>query len=218
MTEPARYTDRREEVVTIKDPWDKGRGISFEQGWGTGGRSELAGLPAGTRLVAEMSGGRVTGFQTFDADARWLYRLSDQDLEAEHRRIMEDMDRRHHEQLDENREDWARREAALPDWIRARLESFHHTGGEKFELDGWGYELIVAELAAMYAEQGKPPFEDTAEINAYAEHEGTSGNQHGVAKLLASVHNQDPDYSLAGTPSALTPLTGDKDYSGAEPS
>ena len=110
--------------------------------------------------------------------------------------------------LRDNRADWERREAALPYWVRARLLHFHAAAGRGFETDGWGYELTVAELAVMYAENAS---EDAVE--AYAAEHGTSWNQHQCAQVLAASHRDDPTWTAAGTVSALSPITGDPDYS-----
>lgn len=60
---------------------------------------------------------------------------------------------------------------------------------------GWGYELIVCELAVMYAAMGpqildKTPstITDTPEISAFADAHGTSGAQHSFALALAQHH------------------------------
>ena len=84
--------------------------------------------------------------------------------------------------LRDNRADWERREAALPYWVRARLLHFHAAAGRGFETDGWGYELAVAELAVIHAENAS----DDA-VKAYAAEHGTSWNQHQFARVLAEV-------------------------------
>jgi len=89
-------------------------------------------------------------------------------------------------------------------------EHLHSTYHETFELEGWGYELVVCELAALYA---KSNCADDETIDSYAREQGTSGNQHGIAKSLARAHLAGA--SLAGTVSALSPLTGDPFYAGS---
>jgi hypothetical protein len=129
----------------------------------------------------------------------WLFRKSDQDLEEDHRKMIEGFDRKDRERLAAHRDEWTAREAALPEWARARLARFREAGGENFELKGWGYELIVCELAVLYA------VGDQAGVDALAEREGTSGNQHDCAEALAKHGDV--------LPAALSPLTGSADYS-----
>ena len=51
-------------------------------------------------------------------------------------------------------------------------------------------------------------------VSDYCRDGGITGNQHGMARALARAHHEDPERSLAGTVSALAPITGDQDYSG----
>lgn len=135
----------------------------------------------------------------------WLYRKTDHEVAVERARFREQAAERQRAQLEEHRERYMAREAGLPDWIRARIESFHETGGETFELEGWGYELCIAELAVLYVESGGS---DSERVKAFAEMLNTSLHQHNVAKTLAQHHTE----NMAGTPSALTPLGIDPGY------
>lgn len=166
-------------------------------------------LTPGTSYQLETRGGpfgRITGWQVA---GRWYGRKSDQQLDAEHAAFVADSERRRRESLGRNRADWTRRTAELPHWVRERIETFRSRGGEKFELDGWGYELCVAELAVMYAASDGA---DSEQINDYGAQRGTSGNQHDCAKALARAHLA--GQPLAGSVSALSPLTGDAFYDG----
>lgn len=145
----------------------------------------------------------ITGIRV---DGQWVMRKSDQDLDEEHRALVERINRDRAERLEKNRENWQKRQDALPDWIRTRIEGFHQTGGEGFALDGWGYELTICELAVLYLASG---LEDDDTIDSFAHQHGTSGNQQDFAKALARHHDED----LSGTVSALSPITGDADYS-----
>lgn len=134
----------------------------------------------------------------------WLFRKSDQDLAEDHRKMMEEFDRKDRERLAEQRADWTAREKALPHVWQQRIQRFREAGGESFELRGWGYELVVCELAVLYAAG------DEAGVGALADREGTSGNQHDCAQALVK-------WQRAGQadqfPAALSPLTGSADYS-----
>lgn len=162
-------------------------------------------VAVGQRYITES----VLG-STPSAVFRCTWRKSDEDLDADHEAFSEQWKKEKHDRLEESRDEWTLREAALPQVLQDRLNNFRKKAaavGNDFEVEGWGYELVVSELAAMYAEQGDPegPYEDTAEIVAYASKEGTSGNQHGFAKALARGLIRDPE-QVQESISALTPL------------
>lgn len=146
---------------------------------------------------------------TLDGDD-WLFWKSDDDLEREHAQMMEGFVKEKRDGLAANREDWTAREVALPAWLRARFATFRErAGADVFDLEGWGYELCVAELAVLYLEHGVT---DGPEVMAYAKAKGTSGNQHDIAIALARQRLRNPAYSAARTASALTPITGSPYY------
>lgn len=163
-------------------------------------------LSVGDTIVIEQRGSQITGWRF---QGVWYDRKSDEDLERERQEMLDDIERRNREMLDANREDWQRRTDALPDWIKCRIDSFMETGGEHFQLKGWGYELCIAELAVLFE---APDFAETAEVNAYCADHGLTGNQFGMARALARGHHE--GQYLGGTVSALSPITGDADYSG----
>lgn len=135
--------------------------------------------------------------------AKVFFHKTEEDLEAERQASIADSRRRHEEMLAENREDWLRRENALPHPLQKRLDNFRFKAGfHVFQREGWGYELVVSELAVMYAETAG---EYSDEIRAYDTAEGCSGNQHDYAKALARLLTADPD-SVPETVAALAPL------------
>jgi hypothetical protein len=183
--------------------------LTWSNGWSFGGCpvEHASALTVGTEAEVEtVRFSTVTGIRVA---GRWLYRKSDQDLMAEHEAMVDRNNRDRQAQLDRNREVWQARQDALPSWLRTRLEYFHERGGEHFRRDGWGYELVVCELAALYA--ASPDATETREIDEYALLNGTSGNQHDCAQALAQ------RFYRTGVavefPAALTPITGDPDYS-----
>jgi len=205
------YTDRRLEIVTITG---LGGGIHMSSGWTTGHRDALrdrlvVGMEVGveTRNLSTITGWLLPG-------GEWVDRKTDADLNREHEEMVAGFARQRREEMDKHRADWQARTDALPDWVRTRIESFREKSGEQFELDGWGYEMVIAELAVLYVEQD-PDADEPADgpIMTYAREHGTSGNQHDFAKALARAHVDDPAFSLAGTVSALSPITGSADYS-----
>ena len=141
---------------------------------------------------------------------QWLWRKTDEALADERRVELARFALRQAEDLAAGRQAWEAREAALPGWLRVRLATFRERGGERFELDGWHYELIVAELAALYVESG---MEETEEVTAYADAHGVTANQDEVARMLARARLAKHDgWTAAGTVSALSPITGDPFY------
>lgn len=155
-------------------------------------------LVVGDEFELETRGfSQITGVRL---DGEWIMRKSDQDLERDHAKFREDWHAKQVANLEKNRASWLERENALPKWIKDRLDTFHERGGEVFEIEGWGYELIIAELAVLYRESNG---EDSPSINEYAALHGTSGHQHSTARLLARAADDD---SLANTVSALRPL------------
>ncbi|NUO57262.1 MAG: hypothetical protein HOV78_11390 [Hamadaea sp.] len=213
------YTNRWLEASTVQS---LDNGVLFIGGWGFGASDEQKEMLAvhDTYLVEHDRTMRITGMATIKQAPNgllvdeWLWHMSDQDLEREHEEFVARMRRRSEETLAANRENWTRREAALPDALRRRLERFRANGGDDFDREGWGYELVVCELAAMYAASGQT---DSDEINDYARREGTSGNQHDYAKALSRHLTDDPAEQdlIANSVSALSPITGDADYSKA---
>ena len=203
------YTYRQVESYTVKA--NDGTSITTATGTGFGIAPEIAAqLPVGTDFVLETQNmSRVTGIF---AHGRWVMRKSDQEIEREHEAWKEKWEQEKRDRLVTDCAKYEEEEAVLPDWIKYRLTHFHISGGEYFRLNGWGYELVIARLAVAYNESGGA---ESDEVNRIANEEGTSGNQHDVAKALARIHAESDDPSaLAGTVSALTPITGDPFYKG----
>ena len=200
------YTNRRTEPWTIASK-DRSS-IGATSGWHVGLPEPVAArVEVGQTYTVEFIGTQITGIVI---DGEWAFRKSDQDLERERQEFRERMNREHEELLLQHRDEWRRREKALPVPLRQRLIHFREKGGRTFDRDGWGYELVVCELAALYqASSG----EDTEEIDAYGCENGTSGNQHDYAKALAKMLDSEPE-KVGQTVSALTPITGDPYYAG----
>jgi hypothetical protein len=187
--------------------------ILTEESTGFGIKTEIGALlPVGKEFVLETKNfSQITGFLIDDV---WHGRKSDQDLADELEQFRADRLIKQEAEWAEHHEDWQEREDALPDWLRERFATFHEKGGHNFEIDGWGYELIVGELAAMFSNTPPEHWEDDAALNEYAKKNGISGNQWGFGKMLATAHANDPTESMAETPGALTPISGDPFYEG----
>lgn len=134
----------------------------------------------------------------------WLFRQSDQQLGDERAEQNRKWDQERRDTLEKCRGRWQEIEDGLPDWLQARLARFRTAGGEAFELDGWGYELTICQLAAMYLA------DDTDAIRELDGAAGCSGNQHSCAKALAELHRRGD--SIDRVPAGLSPLTGSADY------
>ena len=220
MTETSEtFTNRTRELAEVEKVADDGL-ITFMGGWNF---HPPVKLEAGKTYMFEFHGrgtigrpivgiGKITqeGMNWTDplSSVSWLYRKTDQELETEHQALRDRINQERQERLDAHREAWTVRENDLPEPLRARLENFRRHGGEYFDREGWGYELVVCELAAMYAESGG---KESDLISFYARAEGTSGNQHEYAKALARMMTTEPE-KCAETVAALAPLTGNAFY------
>lgn len=220
----AQWVEKREHSTgsakdgTTSESW----AITGTTGWTAGCSKEVYDLLTdGKPYILETKNlSQITGWII---DGQWYDRKTEEELTAANEEWKANWEREKAEELEKNREEWQRRQDALPDWLRTRLETFHEKSGGKFAVEGWGYELCVAELAVMYTTIGpdildKDSFsvKDSDEISAYASAHGTSGNQHGMALALAKAHLQEPELDMAGTVSALSPLTGDAFYEGKD--
>jgi hypothetical protein len=215
-----RYTDRDVDLVVIESI--EGSALHFDNGWSFGGvpPEVLPLLTVGGEYLQEthrlsLVTGMATCYRTRSGDpvvGQWLWHKTDADLDRELAEMLAESQARYEAVLAENRSDWSRREAALPLSLRRRLERFRANGGHGFDVNGWGYELVICELAVLYAESHQA---DTEAIEKYASLNGTSGNQHDYAKALSRHLNDDPTDQdiVANSVSALAPLTGDADYS-----
>lgn len=101
---------------------------------------------------------------------------------------------------------YAQWEDELPDWLKARIQRFRDAGGEKFLLEGWGYELVICRLADLM-DRGLE-----ADAEKLSSDEGVTGNQWNCAKALAGGRAQHGDGYAAAVPAGLSPITGSADY------
>lgn len=201
------YTRRRVEKVTVRGI--DGRNLDLSSGWGCYAPENVAALLSeGKEFVIEYRGAMtISGWLI---DGTWYDHKSDEDFA----RDLADLSRTFHNEkvqdLKTHRKEWKKRTAALPDWIRARIEYFKAAAGARFELEGWGYELIIAEMAVMLAEDR---LEESGSFKEYMQTNDVSGNQYEMAKALADARIRDSGFDFAGTVSAMSPMTGSADYS-----
>lgn len=200
---------RRLEEFTVKSVKDHGASLEIHMstGW-TFGRSKAAlgrDIAVGETLWQEtIQLTRITGLRDRYG---WLFHLTDQDLADEAREFSEKMQRDDVVRLEKNRKKYAAWEDALPPWLKARIQRFRDAAGEKFLLEGWGYELIICRLADLM-DQGRE--EDADKL---ASDEGASGNQWSCAKALAAGRKEHGDDFAVRVPAGLSPITGSADYS-----
>jgi hypothetical protein len=184
------YTNRSLEAqwVTSKN----GNAITGTSGWtALAPEAVTERLNVGDPYIVETKGfNLISGWLI---DGVWYERKSDQQLQRQHDEYVERARRRDREYADAHRDEWREREAALPEWIAPRIRAFHERPEFDTEPMGWGYELVVCELAVLYSAIGtsiltRDADHDSDEINAFARQHGTSGAQHGMALALARHH------------------------------
>lgn len=216
MTIPAHHTaehyaqmNRKLQGFTVTKVQDSGSSLTItgDHGW-TFGRSKAdlgRNISVGDSLWIEtIKLTQITGLR--DANG-WLFHMSDQDLADEARKFSEDLHREDVVRLEKNRKLYAGYEAALPDWLKARIQRFRDAAGEKFLLEGWGYELMICRLADLLDRDLKD------EAEKLASDEGASGNQWGCAELLVRGRHEMGDEVALLVPAGLSPITGSADYS-----
>lgn len=192
------YENRRLEAQFVKSKHHQDDSdhyaITGTSGWTAGCPREVFELlNVGDPYILETRG--VTTITGWIVNGSWMARKSDQDIEREHQAFVEASARRHAEYVAQHRDEWVQREAALPDWVADRLRVFHANPAFESEPMGWGYELMVCELAVLYADMGPAILDrdqftitDSPAVSAFAHVNGTSGAQHGMALALAKRH------------------------------
>lgn len=220
------YTGRSIEPVVIAKVHDDGQTVTWTNGWSFWGIpvEHRAHLAEGAEFLFETvqfstATGMATMYRTRAGEPvvdEWLWHKTDAALEREHAEMVAGFAAEREASLRANQDDWLRREALLPLSLRRRLDRFHANGGHEFKASGWGYELTVCELAVLYAASEQL---DSEAVDEYARKHGTSGNQHDYAKALSRHLTDDPadEDVVANSVSALSPITGDADYSASTP-
>lgn len=197
------YTDRRHERVRL-EKITRGDGdyctVQWANSWGCGLPLNASALRVGQSYTLETKGfNNVAGLADPQTD-EYLFRRSDQYFEEEHRKFVEELNASREKELREHREEYQAREDALPEPFRSRMRKFHEKPA--FELEGWGYELIICELAVVMMDN---PHDD-GPADDFASKHGMSGNQFGCARALASYTKATGD--VENVPSGLAPLNG----------
>lgn len=216
MTIPEHHTaagwakrPRSLEGFTVTNVEDGGDYLTITGGHGwTFGRSKAdlgRDIRVGDELWIEtMQLSRITGLRDRNG---WLFHLTDQDLADEAVQFSADLERERTVALEKNMKLYAQWESDLPEWLKARIQRFRDAAGEEFLRNGWGYELVICRLAALF-DSG-----DEAAAEKMASGEGVSGNQWECAKALAKGRSLHGDEYAAAVPAGLSPITGSADYS-----
>ena len=194
------YNDDTRRYVHLKEiEPNGGRGLS----WGTRVDDDLD-VKVGDIALLGIDGFNNVGFCLLNG--RVIRNMSAEDYEREHKEMIERHDRERQERLDANREEWTAIESYLSEQSRSRLQYFREHS-ENFDRDGWWYELCIGELTDMLVDS---ELEETDEIKNSLAYQSCSGNQFGMAKALA--REILAGGSIAGTVSALSPITGKPNY------
>ena len=191
------FTKRRLEQITVKAIDEHGLTTTDHSGFGVPSYVASQVKPGDVLHVEFYKFNNIGGL--LKPDGEYLFHRSDEYFD----RKFEEWLAKHKQELEEryeaNKDDWQQRTEALPPRYRGRLERFLNDpeSGAEFRKEGmgWGYELIVCELACLYQEHGVGggTFDtEPAEIREFASKHGTSGTQHDVAKSWAS----NPDAAL----------------------
>jgi len=206
------YTERETELITIKavTRWaDEHNIVEVHSDQGKTFMLPLAyyeRIEQGGVVLVETRHGYVSGWRV---DGEWIKRYTDQELDDQIQTRIAEAKEAAEKHLAEHRADWRSREAALPTFIRERIEFFREVVGHNFDLTGWEYELVVAELCLLYM---RSKGDDAPVVDKYCAKHDVDENQRQVAKMLALMAKQAPGRSMTQTPSALYFTTGHPFY------
>lgn len=133
----------------------------------------------------------IGGIMTMDKE--YLFHRSDMYFEERLEKFIAENKRKGEERYLANKADYIKRTKELPERYRNRLNRFldDPKSAESFRKEpmGWGYELIICELAVLYEKypNKRGSWDDEhEEIKAFAHKHGTSGTQHDVARSWAN--------------------------------
>lgn len=169
--------------------------VTGEDGWGAGIPKEAFELlKVGDPFVLETKGFNTIG--GWVVNGQWFGHLSDQEIQRRNDESLAKMKAEHLAYVEEHREEWTRREEALPDWAKAVMAKNRKSADFETDYMGWGYTLIAIELAVLYAEMGDAVkdaetfrgFQDSDKIREFHAANGTSGNQADWGFGLARAH------------------------------
>jgi hypothetical protein len=185
------FTKRRFEQITVKEVYEGSLSTTDSTGFGIPSYVASVIKPGDVLQLELYKFNEIGGLMK--PNGEYLFHRSDEYFTRQHEEWLAEHKKKQEDHYEANKDDWQKRTEDLPDRYRARLERFINDPekGEEFRKEGmgWGYELIVCELACLYEEHGfgGGSFDTEPEpVRAFALDHGTSGNQHAVAKSWAS--------------------------------
>lgn len=134
-------------------------------------------------------------------DGKWVNRRTDDEI-REHEKLEAEQSYAVKKKFyDTHRAYWEELEAALPEWLKEQVDSYRQEAAEDtsysgdFDLDYWGFSVVVATLAWLYYGIGDdliehnyetlPESMEPRELKEFAAKEGTTETQHKMAVLIA---------------------------------
>jgi hypothetical protein len=179
------FTKRRLEKITIKRV-DKGSLLTTDSTGFAVPEYVIPEIKEGDTLYLELYKFNDIG-GLMKPNGEYLFHRSDDYFIQRLAEFIAENKRKGEEMYHANKADYIRRTKDLPERYRNRLNRFldDPKSAESFRKEpmGWGYELIICELAVQYEASGG---EDNEDVMTIARHYGTSGNQHDVAKAWAA--------------------------------
>lgn len=180
----ATFTKRRLEQITIKEVGTGSLTTTENTGFGIP-EYVVPMLKEGEELYVELYKFNEIG-GLMKPNGEYLFHRSDDYFANRLAEFIAENKRKGEEMYHANKADYIKRTKLLPERYRNRLNRIldDPKSAESFRKEpmGWGYELIICELAVQYEASGG---EDNEDVMTIARHYGTSGNQHDVAKAWA---------------------------------
>lgn len=185
------FTQRRLEKITIKNVGEGS--ITSTDHTGFSIPTYVAPLlKAGDVLYVELHKFNHIGGLMLE-EGEFLFHRSDEYFTNQLEKYLADSKRRGEERYEANKADYIKRTKELPERYSNRLNRFLNDpeSAERFRKEpmGWGYELIICELAVLYEKYGigSGKWDDEPkEVIDFAKKHGTSGTQHDVARSWAN--------------------------------
>lgn len=152
----------------------------------------------GTMVFRESYNEYTTGWLV---NGKWVSRRTDDEIREHEKAVDTHFANAKKEFYEENLEHWKELEASLPEWLKDQVEKYRKEAADdpnysgNFEVDYWGFSVVVATLASLYYEIGDelidydhstlPESKEPLALKEFAAHDGTTETQHKMAILLA---------------------------------
>lgn len=152
----------------------------------------------GKMVFRETYNGYTTGWLVA---GKWVSRRTDDEIREHEKAADEHFAKVKKEFYEKNREHWKELEASLPEWLKDQVATYRKEAADdpnysgNFEVDYWGFCVVVATLASLYYGIGDelmdydyatlPESMEPIALREFAAHAGTTETQHKMAILLA---------------------------------